>query len=346
MKKIYLLAAFALALTACDSNDDNTSATSSRVPARVTASIAESVASRAAGTQWANGDKIGITINVKAEDENDETLYPTDHTNVCYTTDGGSEFKGDPLFFYWPMVVTAYYPYSDTQEVVPGNPGKLTAVTSPEKQTATGQPDFDFLFATGETTIKNNLPEVNFNFAHRMSKVTFTFISSEDAWNDGVKISEGVDVGNMVAYEIDDLALRGTFDTATGECAADTDGEKGFRMEFAKGTVESEKAMPSLIIFPQELEEGHVTLHIYNDEVKGDGASLQRYNCNLSFSDGEILPGCHYSYSITVTKYGLMVGKLSIVDWTDEPRRVLTATIDGDPEFNNPESGDDNNDNN
>ncbi|MDE6378028.1 MAG: fimbrillin family protein, partial [Duncaniella sp.] len=128
MKKIYLLAAFTLALTACDSNDDNTSASSSsEVPARVTATIAESVASRAAGTQWAKDDKIGITINVMGEDENDETLYPTGYTNVCYTTEGDGEFKGTPLFFYWPMVVPAYYPYSDAQEVVPGNSGKLTA---------------------------------------------------------------------------------------------------------------------------------------------------------------------------------------------------------------------------
>ena len=92
--------------------------------------------------------------------------------------------------------------------------------------------------------------------------------------------------------------------------------------------------MPSLIVFPQKQpDKGNFMLHITTDELGTDEAGNrlpeQKYNCALPFSDKEIKPGCHYKFTIQVTKVGLILGEMSIDEW--EPAREWsgTATIDG-----------------
>lgn len=72
MKKIYFFAAAALALAAC-SNDDKY-ADNEPVAARITANIGNSISSRAAGTVWAKGDKIGQSY--RCRDKYLYKLYP------------------------------------------------------------------------------------------------------------------------------------------------------------------------------------------------------------------------------------------------------------------------------
>lgn len=60
MKKIYILAAAALALASCDNNIDNPD--NSSEPIKVYASIGDAAISRAADTSWADGDEIGIYL--------------------------------------------------------------------------------------------------------------------------------------------------------------------------------------------------------------------------------------------------------------------------------------------
>lgn len=219
--------------------------------------------------------------------------------------------QGPPIFFYKPMTLTAYYPFTGVEGTTPG---VITAKTNPENQKEGTQSKIDFLWDS-KTGFTASDPKVEFTFAHKMSKVTFTFISSEPAFNkDGVQVSEGVDVTDMVAYDIAELIVDGKFDTVEGVCAADgtISEDRGLKMELKKGDAVSEKEMPSLIIFPQSLPEGSLTLRIYTDEL--EGADLQQYKCPLSFSNGEIKAGCHYKYSIKVTKYGLIVGQMTIED--------------------------------
>lgn len=331
MKKLILLAAAALALASCDNNVDNPD--NSPQPAKVYATIGETSISRAAETSWASGDEIGISSSVGEVDG--------PYINVKYTTTGDGKFTGEtPLFFYKPMTLTAYYPFADEEGETPGDNGVITATTDAENQKAGKQPLIDFLWDSMTNQDQKDFsatdPQVNFTFSHKMSKLTFIFISSDPTYDkNNVLISDGVDVSTMVAYDIEKLIVDGTFNTATGVCAADdnaADENRGLEMVYDKGFVKDKEPVPSLIIFPQTLPEGNLTLRIFTDELD-PGSPLQEYKCSLSFSSGEIKPGCHYKYSIQVTKHGLMVGDVTIEDWSNEPDRFLTATIDGDPNF-------------
>ena len=84
------------------------------VAARITAGIGNSVSSRAAGTAWAKGDKIGITTL-----RGDESKY----VNMEYTTENGDgKFAGTPMYFQdaqAEVTFTAYYPFTGTEGTAP-----------------------------------------------------------------------------------------------------------------------------------------------------------------------------------------------------------------------------------
>lgn len=211
MKKIFIFAAAALIFAACDSNEDNPAVSSEA--AKIYATIGESAVSRAVDTTWNKGDRIGISSTVG------DMAGP--YINLEYTTkDGDGKFEGTDLFFYKPMTLTAYYPFTGDEGTAPGTNGLIEASVRPENQTAAKQTGFDFLWDS-QTGFTAKNPYVNFTFAHKMSKVTFTFQSSDPVFDEetNVQLSEGVDVSTLVRYTISGLGLEGTFNTATGVCA-------------------------------------------------------------------------------------------------------------------------------
>lgn len=293
MKKIYLLAAATLALAACDSNDDNTLA--SPVAVQVSATIGESTLSRATDNLWSEGDSIGITATVGG------VVGP--FINVKYTTlDGNEKFTGNPLYFYKPMTLNAYYPFSGTEGTAPSI---IEVVTAAENQTAEKQPKIDFLYAD-HTSVSATAPNVNFTFAHKMSKLTFIFKKGND----------GADISKIKSYQIDGLVLRGTFDPTTGVCTL-KDGATAETLSIALGETDKKidadglLTVPSLIIFPQTIVD-KVRLKITDSEE-------QDYACDLTFDGKPIEPGNNYRYTIKVTKTGLIIEKPTITNWTDQP---------------------------
>ncbi|MDE6287600.1 MAG: fimbrillin family protein, partial [Muribaculaceae bacterium] len=191
MKKYILLAVAAISITACNTADNNID---DSIPAQVTATIGESARSRAADGEWTPGDCIGISSTVGS--------VAGPYINVKYTTAEGDEnFDGAPLYFYKPMTLTAYYPFTGEEGTVPGNDGLITADTRPVNQTPENRPLIDFLWdSQNEFTAAN--PDVNFTFSHKMSKLTVSFIYGEK-----------VDVSDISAYEIIGLRHDGTFNT-------------------------------------------------------------------------------------------------------------------------------------
>lgn len=316
MKKIFLLAAATLALAACDNNENPS------VAAKITATIGDSRVSRASDSSWAPGDEIGISSTVG------DIAGP--YTNVKYTTpDGTGIFEGTPLYFYKPMVLKAYYPFTGTQNEVPGTrtPGVIEASTTSDMQADENRPDIDFLFAS-VTDIVASKPEVNFNFTHKMSKITLAFKGTEEVNEDGVFIP-GVNVSDMIAYEIEGLVLDGTFDTATGLCAIDEDAEEGkIRIELDKGSVKEGEYLSPLIVFPQQPGNSKIKLHVYCDELD-DLSAQQHYICTLTFGNGELKPGNSYNYTVQITKVGLILEEMKIDNWNTEREVNVTATIDG-----------------
>lgn len=170
MKKIYIFAALAtLSLAACD-NNDNPDATSDAL--NITATIGESTLTRATDQKWDPGDQIGISSTVSG------VVGP--YVNVKYTTsDGSGNFSGDRLFYYKPMTLMAYYPYTGEKGTAPGANGIISADTRIGNQSADTQPLIDFLWDSktneNQKDFSASKPDVTFTFAHKMSRLTFKF---------------------------------------------------------------------------------------------------------------------------------------------------------------------------
>lgn len=167
-----------LALTACDNNEDNPGTSSTA--AKIFATIGESTLSRAVDDSWNPNDRIGISSTVGDT--------PGPYINVKYTTENGDGiFTGKDLFFYTPMTLTAYYPFTGEEDKVPGVGGIIKVNTLPENQTKENQPEIDFLWDSKTGVDKKDFsvtkPEVKFTFAHKMSKVSFTFLSSDPVYD-------------------------------------------------------------------------------------------------------------------------------------------------------------------
>lgn len=289
MKKIYFIAV-ALALAACSNDDDNY--VDEPVAVQISATIGQSAVSRASETSWSNGDRIGITM---------ANLY----ANLEYTTESGDgKFIGTTMYFRnkrESVTFTAYYPFT-------GNEGTATPVieasTTADKQTSANQSGIDFLHAVKENVTGID-PNVTFTFSHQMSKLTLIF-----------KNGTGVNGIKIASYEIDGLILQGTFNTATGVCAAKT----GASPELLDITMSGEADDVSLLLFPQATAGKNVTLKI----TDSDG---QDYACTLSFEGNEIVSGNNYQFTITVNKTGLNVNQSTITDWVSKPSSCDASSV-------------------
>lgn len=209
--RFFTLATLALALAAC--NNDNENLNGDPVAAQFTANIAP--ATRASGTTWTGGDRIGIT------DIGNDSQYG----NVPFILKNGKfEAEGKVIYIEDTKTHTfrAYYPYNTTGGI---------------------------LAATTDATAQQNNPVVSFtdktakggednSFHHRMSQITLTFEAG-----DGVDFS----VVKPERYTLDGLLLTGTFNTADGIATADNGVQTGeLAMNLADGNLTS-----SIILFPQ-----------------------------------------------------------------------------------------------
>lgn len=279
MKKLYILAAATLALAACDNNEDNPIST--QVVARISATIGESSLTRASDTSWDENDEIGITTTFQNK------VGP--YINMKYTTtNGNGEFSGNTIYIYNPMSVTAYYPFSGTEGIA-----QETISATTDKQTSEEQPKFDFLFASLDK-VDTDKPNVELNFAHKMSKITFD-----------IKKGAGMDdTKKITSFVIEGLKLDGTFNPTTGDCTAKSDADAK-ELSFHSDDNATDITLPSLIIFPQEVES--IKLKIKDNED-------QKYVCDLKFKNG-IESGNKYSFTITVNKTGLSLEGSNIAPW-------------------------------
>ena len=282
--RFFALAALALALVAC--NNDNENLNGDLVAAQFTADIAP--ATRASGTTWDNGDRIGIT------DIGNDSQYG----NVPFILKNGKfEAEGKVIYIEDTKTHTfrAYYPYNAAG-------GILTATTDATAQQ--NQPAIDFLFASGATGDKNN-PVVSFtdktakggednSFHHRMSQITLTFEAG-----DGVDFS----VVKPERYTLAGLLLTGTFNTADGIATADNGAQTGeLTMNLADGNLTS-----SIILFPQTVASLPLVVN-----YKG-----QEYHATLTMPEGALQAGNNYTYTVKVNATGLTLEGCTIGNWAD-----------------------------
>ena len=282
--RFFALAALALALVAC--NNDNENLNGDPVAAQFTADIAP--ATRASGTTWTAGDRIGIT------DIGNDSQYG----NVPFILKNGKfEAEGKVIYIEDTKTHTfrAYYPYNAVG-------GILTATTDATAQQ--NQPAIDFLFASGATGDKNS-PVVSFtdktkdggadnSFHHRMSRITLTFEAGADVDFSMIKPER---------YTLGGLKLTGTFNTADGIATADDGAQTGeLTMELADGNLTS-----SVILFPQTAASLPLTVNYRS----------QNYRATLTVPEGALQAGNNYTYTVKVRNKVLEVSEATIAKWND-----------------------------
>ena len=301
MKQYILLAATALTLAAC-TNDEMTTATDGKVALKVNASIG-TVDTRAAGTQWADDDRIGLSTMGDGA---------TQYSNMEYIYSEGTGFRAlsDDIYFQdkeEEVTFHAYYPFSGEQEEVPAPVEKTITA---DDQTAANQPEIDFLYASGATASSSE-PTVSFTgehaFTHRMSQITLTFIEGSD-----------MDFGGSFSYTLGGLKLQGTFSPQTGIATADdvTAALLTINLSEVQPTSGSYIA-PSLILFPQEVASIPITVTVGG----------QDYKATLNVKDGKLQSGNNYTWEITVSKTDMSVGDAEIKDWKPVDNGGTTATM-------------------
>ena len=282
--RFFALVALALSLSAC--NNDNEILNGDPVAAQFTANIAP--ATRASGTTWTAGDRIGIT------DISNDSQYG----NVPFILENGKfEVEGKVIYIEDTKTHTfrAYYPYNAAG-------GILAATTDATAQQ--NQPAIDFLFASGATGDKNN-PVVSFtdktakggednSFHHRMSQITLTFEAG-----DGVDFS----VVKPERYTLDGLLLTGTFNTADGIATADNGAQTGeLAMDLADGNLTS-----SIILFPQTVASLPLVVNYKSQE----------YHATLTVPEGALQADNNYTYTVKVRNKVLEVSEATITKWND-----------------------------
>lgn len=316
MKSKYLVAAFALALVACNNDETDNNVVNEPIAARFYGEISEAT-TRAAGTTWTVDDAIGVTgtsgsttytnIKYKYVAQNDPFAVVTPGNEIYYQDGSQVEFK-------------AYYPFSGTEKNAPSTVAKtITAkdqdATNPSVDGKfTPQSQIDFLYGTGKGTRTTNEGKVEFAFKHQMSKLILVFIAGNE-----------VDLKGLTQYKLEGLEMSGSFDPTTGTAEATTPSTNTtltIAIDGGSFTIDGKKRASSLILFPQTASTATLTVTVGGKTYK---ATLNLPEKTAGGSDKGMVSGKKYTYNVTVGTQEMTISKAIIEDWTEG----ITGT-DGD----------------
>ena len=291
--RFFAFAALALTLAAC--NNDNENLNDGPVAAQFIADITPATRVNSEGTDWTDGDRIGVT--------------GAGFTNVPYKRENG-KFVTDGTTIYFNDTETqtfhAYYPYQ-------AEGGTVTVSTAADKQ-GTG---IDFLFASGAKGSTRS-PEVSFtdktdkggednSFHHRMSLIKFTF-----------KPGDGLIFNGMepAGYTLEGLKHEGTFDTATGATAVTAAANSPINMQLNGATASQ------VIILPQGVT---TSLDL---TVSFNGLDYTTTLPNPSKPEAnQFSAGYAYTYNITLNNNGITVEEPEITPWEPGNSNNVSITL-------------------
>lgn len=283
----FALAALAISMAACTSDNENMN-TDGPVAAKFIADITPATRVNSEGTEWTEGDRIGVT--------------GAGFTNVPYKREYGM-FVSDGTVIYFDDTETktfnAYYPYQ-------AEGGTVTVSTAADKQ-GTG---IDFLFASGATGDTRN-PTVEFTgdhaFKHCMSLIKFTFKPG-----DGIMFSET----EPASYTLGGLKLEGTFDTATGTTAVTAAANSPITMQLGGATASQVIILPQEVTIPLDLSVS------YNGQSYKATLKLPETPTANFYTAGYA-----YTYNITLNNNGIEVSEPTITPWKDGDSFNANSTL-------------------
>ena len=291
--RFFAFAALALTLAAC--NNDNENLNDGPVAAQFIADITPATRVNSGGTDWTDGDRIGVT--------------GAGFINIPYVRESG-QFVPEDKTIYFNDTEThtfhAYYPYQS-------DGGTVSVSTAADKQ-GTG---IDFLFASGAKGSTRS-PEVSFtdktdkggednSFHHRMSLIKFTFKPGDGLIFNGMEPAD---------YTLDGLKHEGTFDTATGVTAVTEAAESPITMQLGGATTSQ------VIILPQEVNSS------LDLKVSFNGQSYTTTLPNPSKPEAnQFSAGYAYTYNVTLNNKGVDVSDPTINPWESGDSNDASAEL-------------------
>lgn len=283
----FALAALAISMAACTSDNENMN-TDGPVAAKFIADITPATRVNSEGTEWTEGDRIGVT--------------GAGFTNVPYKREYGM-FVPDGTVIYFDDTEThtfhAYYPYQ-------AEGGTVTVSTAADKQGT----DIDFLFASGATGDTRN-PTVSFTgdhaFKHCMSLIKFTFKPG-----DGIMFSET----EPASYTLGGLKIEGTFDTATGTTAVTAAANSPINMQLNGATASQVIILPQEVTIPLDLSVS------YNGQSYKATLKLPETPTANFYTAGYA-----YTYNITLNNKDIEVSEPTITPWKDGDSFNANSTL-------------------
>ena len=269
-------------------NNDNENLNDGPVAAKFIADITPATRVNSEGTDWTDGDRIGVTgagfTNVPYKRENGK--FVTDGTTIYFNDTETKTFN-------------AYYPYQS-------DGGTVTVNTAADKQ----GPGIDFLFASGAKGSTRS-PTVSFTgdhaFHHCMSLIKFTFKAG-----DGLSFNETEPAG----YTLEGLKHEGTFDTATGTTAVTAAAESPITMQLGGATTSQ------VIILPQEVNSS------LNLKVSYNGQSYNaQLKLPATPTANFYTAGYAYTYNITLNNKDIEVSDPTINPWESGDSNDASAEL-------------------
>ena len=293
--KYLFLAATALSLAACSSDDENMGANDGPVAAQITAGL-NVPATRAENQTWGTDDAIGVTVtDAPASD------METEYRNVEYTintggnTQSGTFTSATGIYFQdenETVTFSAYFPYQS---------GLAENGIISHDDISTMQTDA----ATQET-----IDYLNFTFEHKMTKLILI-----------VKTGVGFNPSEIVtgwSFNLGGLIHKGTFNTNTGVATADATASPVSAWDITDNRcdVKSDDGTRTYImyLYPQTLTSSGLSF-----SATYDG---QTYTTQAGAINPELVAGNSYEYTITVNKTGLIVSGCTIEDWIGNVNEV------------------------
>lgn len=302
LSAIMMAAAFLLA--GCEKENENT-VDNQPVKARITSTI-DGMATRAAGTAWAAGDRIGIyALNAAG------SMIRTNATYVTTAGDGVFTAGGEEFYFYdkGNVVFSAYYPFEGTDGTLPGASGNISKTITAADQTPDTQPKIDYLYA-GRTTASSAHPNVQFSFDHCMSRIVLKFLPGD-----------GITTLDDIEYTLDGILPEGTFDTGNGSAIADAATSAVPLTMTVPGNAAAELTS-ALIFFPQQSDDDKtLTLTMRGTE----------YTATFKFKENaegvrELAAGHTYTYNVKINNTTMTISPATIADWGDGGSENIDST--------------------